>query len=130
MNLRKLYCKRIGMSNITVISCQFSVFRLRKYKMIQLTNETIYRSANQKNNLPIYQSANHPIKIKNKIKKQSTNQRKSTNQPIFRSANQKNNLPIGQSANQNQKQSTYQILNMSLNHLFVWQFLSLLHTFF
>ena len=126
MNLRKLYCKRIGMSNITVISCQFSVFRLRKYKMIQLTNETIYRSANQKNNLPIYQSANHPIKIKNKIKKQSTNQRKSTNQPIFRSANRIQLINRISKI----KQFTYQILNMSLNHLFVWQFLSLLHTFF
>jgi len=126
VNLRKLYCKRIGMSNITVISCQFSVFRLRKYKMIQLTNETIYRSANQKNNLPIYQSANHPIKIKNKIKKQSTNQRKSTNQPIFRSANRIQLINRISKI----KQFTYQILNMSLNHLFVWQFLSLLHTFF
>ena len=126
MNLRKLYCKRIGMSNITVISCQFSVFRLRKYKMIQLTNETIYRSANQKNNLPIYQSANHPIKVKNKIKKQSTNQRKSTNQPIFRSANRIQLINRISKI----KQFTYQILNMSLNHLFVWQFLSLLHTFF
>jgi len=126
VNLRKLYCKRIGMSNITVISCQFSDFRLRKYKMIQLTNETIYRSANQKNNLPIYQSANHPIKIKNKIKKQSTNQRKSTNQPIFRSANRIQLINRISKI----KQFTYQILNMSLNHLFVWQFLSLLHTFF
>ena len=94
--------------------------------MIQLTNETIYRSANQKNNLPIYQSANHPIKIKNKIKKQSTNQRKSTNQPIFRSANRIQLINRISKI----KQFTYQILNMSLNHLFVWQFLSLLHTFF
>ena len=62
VNLNTLYCKRIVMSNITVISCRFSVFRLRKYKMIQLTNETIYLSANQKNNLPIYQSTNLPIR--------------------------------------------------------------------
>ena len=72
--------------------------------MIQLTNETIYRSANQKNNLPIDQSANHPIKIKNKIKKQSANR------PIKKTICRSTNQPIGQSKRIDQ--STNQLVDL------------------
>jgi hypothetical protein len=112
------------MSNISNSIGQSANLPIKIKNKIKKQSKTIYRSANrpiekQINNLPIYLSPNRPIKIKNKIKKQSKN-----NLPISQSANlpikkkkrkqsanrpikkQSTNQPICQSANQEKEKKT------------------------